>query len=109
MPKPRAATPRFRNYLYHAEVGHTEAGSRVIKIVPENPKGLSAHYRQVNAFIYELAAEMEKRSAESGAEWVISPDAGDSRIVLELANGSSFERARADAFVVKLLVEWNLA
>jgi antitoxin (DNA-binding transcriptional repressor) of toxin-antitoxin stability system len=97
------------NYPYHAEVGHTEIGSPVIRIVAHNRNAPSGHYRRMNAFVYELASEMEKRSEELGAKWAISPNASDARITLELANGNETERRRADAFVVKLLVEWNLA
>jgi hypothetical protein len=99
----------FHNYPYHAEVGHTEIGSPVIRIVPRNPKAPSGHYRHMNAFVYDLASEPEKRSEQLGAKWVVSPRAIDARITLELANGGETERHRADVFVVKLLVEWNLA
>jgi hypothetical protein len=101
--------PRFSNRLYRADLCRTDAGSPIIKIVPVNSKGQSAHYRQVNAFIYDLASEMEKRSEEIGAKWVISPETWNTRVTVELATGSDSERTTADEFVAQLLAERNLA
>jgi hypothetical protein len=101
--------PRFSNRLYRAQLSRTDAGSPIIKIVPMNSKGPSAHYRQINAFIYDLASEMEKRSEEIGAKWAISPEAWNARVILELATGSDSERTTADEFIAQLLAERDLA
>ena len=69
-----ANAPRFHNQLYRAEVGRTPAGSPILKLTATNPTGRYAQHRQLAAFIYELAAEMERRSDDLGARWVISPD-----------------------------------
>lgn len=103
----REASPsRFRNRIYRAEVGKTEVGSPIVRILPLNPKGASASHRQVAAFVYDLAAEMETRSEAIGATWAISPEAWNSRIVLEL--GSTNEANAAEEFVRTLLADRNL-
>ncbi|KAA0250589.1 MAG: hypothetical protein EDX89_22575 [Acidobacteria bacterium] len=99
--------PRLRNRSYRAELGVTEAGSPIVRIVPENPGAPSAHHRQVAAFIYELAAEMERRSQEIGATWAISPEAWNARLILEL--GSRTEVGAADAFLQSILGDFDLA
>ena len=43
---------------------------------------------QANAFIDDLASDMEKRSGEIGARWAISPEAYNARVILERATGS---------------------
>lgn len=98
---------RLLNRGYRAELGVTASGSPIVRIVPENPGALSAHHRQVAAFLYELAAAMERRSQDLGATWAISPEAWYSRIILEL--GSRTEVGAADAFLQSLLSDFDLA
>lgn len=104
-PKPEA--PRFQNRAYRAQVGRTPAGSPVLKIMPANPTGRLAQHRQLAAFIYELAAEMERRSDELGARWVISPEASNARVVIELADDD--ETTLADTFVASVIADNDLA
>jgi hypothetical protein len=104
--KQEAKTSSSRNRIYRADLGRTDAGSPIIKIVPLNPKGPLASHRQISAFIYDLASEMETRSEVLGATWAISPEAWNSRIVLEL--GSTNEAKAADEFVRTLLADRNL-
>jgi len=99
--------PRFSNRIYQAELSRTPAGSPVVKVVPMNPKGPSAHHRQVAAFIYDLASEMEKRSEALGARWVISVEAWNARVMVELA--SDVEAKAADEFLAQVLADRNLA
>lgn len=40
--------PRFRNRLYRAQLSRTDAGRPVVTIVPINPKGPLASYRQLS-------------------------------------------------------------
>lgn len=111
-PEPTNTTKRkpessgTRNRIYRAEIGRTEAGSPIIRIIPLNPKGALASHRQVSAFIYDLASELELRSEAIGAKWVISPEAWNARLILEL--GSASETKAADEFVRTLLADRNL-
>lgn len=88
---------RFQDYLYRAELGRLSCGSPVLKIRPTNPQGAQAHHRQVAGFIYELAAEMERRSEKFEARWVISPHAVYGRIVVEII--AEHEAANAEELV----------
>jgi hypothetical protein len=99
---------RFTNRIYRAEVSQTETGSPIVKVVPLNPKGSSATHYQKAAFLYELAAEIERRSEETRAQWVVSPEAWNDRLILELSTGSDVEKEQADEFVRTLLVDRNL-
>jgi hypothetical protein len=101
--------PRFTNRIYRAEMSRTDAGSPIIKIVPLNPKRPSASHRQIAAFLYDLASEMEKRSEELGAKWVISPEAQNVQVVLELAGDRDNEVELSDEFLRALLSDRNLA
>jgi hypothetical protein len=97
---------RKRSRMYRAEVSHTPVGSPILKIVPLNPKGPSAHHRQLSAFLYDLASEMELRSGEIDAQWVISPEAWNEQLTLEIV--SDKDKARADEFVAQILNDRNL-
>jgi len=98
---------RFSNRIYRTELSRTPVGSPIVKIVPINPKGPSAHHRQVAAFIYDLASEMEKRSEALGARWVISVEAWNARVMVELASES--EAKAADEFLAQVLTDRKLA
>jgi hypothetical protein len=103
----KKTNPTFTNRIYRAELSRTPAGSPTVKIVPINAKGPNAHHRQVAAFIYDLASEMEKRSEAVGARWVISVEAWNARVIVELASES--EAKAADEFLTSLLSDLNLA
>jgi hypothetical protein len=103
-----ADAPRFHNRLYRAEVDRTPAGSPVIGISPTNPRGRYGRPRQITAVVYEVAAELERRSDELDARWVVSPNAAGARIVIELV-GHEGETARADEFIAGALADLNLA
>lgn len=98
---------RFHNRLYRADVGRTSAGSPILKLTATNPAGRYAQHRQMAAFIYELAADMERRSEQLGARWVISPETSNARVVLELAG--DHETALADEFVASVIADNDLA
>ena len=98
---------RFSNRIYRAGLSRTPAGSPIVTIVPINAKGPSAHHRQVAAFIYDLASEMEKRSEALGARWVISVEAWNARVMVELATES--EGKTADGVLAQILADRNLA
>ena len=101
------AASRFHNRLYRADVGRTPAGSPVLKLTATNPKGRYAQHRQMAAFVYELAADMERRSEELGARWVISPEATNGRVVIELAG--DHETTLADEFVASVIADNDLS
>jgi hypothetical protein len=103
----KKTNPALTNRIYRAELSRTPAGSPIAKIVPINAKGPSAHHRQVAAFIYDLASEMEKRSEALGARWVISVEPWNARVIVELA--SETEAKAADEFLANLLSDRNLA
>lgn len=102
-----AKAQRFQNRMYRAEIKRTPAGSPVLQIHAANSKGRFANHRQITAFIYELAAEMERRSESLRAEWVVSPDRTNERIVLELT--SDDETALAEEFLATLIRDHDLA
>lgn len=102
----KTEAPRFHNRLYRAEIGRTAVGSPILKFTATNPEGRYAQHRQMAAFIYELAAEMERRSEDLGTRWVISPDPTSARIVLDL--GSDDEATRADEFIAGLVTDFEL-
>jgi hypothetical protein len=104
----RKEKTRFTNRIYRAELGHTSVGSPIVKIVPLNPKGPSASHWQVAAFLYDLAAEMERRSEELATtpQWVTTVETWNDRVILEL--GTESEAKVADEFIAKLLLDRNL-
>ena len=105
-PNQDAGSTRSRSRTFRAELGRTEAGSPVLRIVPLNPKDPLAGPRLMAAFIYELASEMELRSLPLCAKWVVSPEVWNGRLILEL--GSESETEAADAFLRTLLVARDL-
>jgi len=90
----------FENRRFLSEVDRTEVGSVRILIRPATAKGRFDNHRQ-------LAAELERRSDESGARWVVSPAAFDRRIDLELVEGDDVDAAAR--FVTSVLADLGLA
>jgi hypothetical protein len=100
---------RFENRLYRAEVRRTTAGSPILKLTPTNPNGDAARPRQVAAFLYDLAAQLERRSDETGAEWVVSPEVSSRTITVELVGGSDREREHAEELLAEMIAENQLS
>jgi len=92
--KPKLSGFGFHSHLYRAEIDSTVDHSLTIKIVPNAPGHGSAGERQVAACIYELAAGLERGSEEIGGRWVISPQASDGRLDLELMETDSQRKAK---------------
>ena len=90
---------------FYATVGRTPAGSFRITIRPRNPKA-RARYRQLAVAVYNLAAEMERRTEKLGARWVVSPRVFDERIDVEL--GDDDDEKVAAQFVTKILADSRL-
>ncbi len=85
----RASDPEFM-----IEIGLTDAGSVRVVYRPAPPQ--RSHYgreRRLAVLIYELAAELERRSAQVGARWVVSPEAFNARLDLELSDRDDVETA----------------
>ncbi len=101
-----AEASRFHNRLYRADVGRTTAGSPILKLTATNPEGRYAQHRQMAAFIYELAADMERRSEALGAQWVISPETTNGRVVIERADDDKTNLA--DEFVASVIADNDL-
>jgi hypothetical protein len=74
---------------------------------PANPKGRCDNHRQLAACIYELAAELERRSDGLGARWAISPEAFNSRIDVEL--GEDDDAEAATQLVARVIADLGLA
>ncbi len=102
-----SGTAGFQNRLFRTEIGRTPAGSVRIHVRPANPKGRFDNHRQLAACIYELAAALERRSDDLHAHWVVSPEAFNSRIDLELCEGDDAEAATR--FVMSVLSDLGLA
>jgi hypothetical protein len=99
----------FHNQLYRVEISRTTAGSPILKITATNPTGRYAGSRRLAAFVYDLAAQLERRSDETGAHWAISPEALDGRITIELGGSTDREREHADDLIAELIAENQLA
>jgi hypothetical protein len=97
---------RFQNKQYRAEIARTLAGSPILKITPMEPEGRAGRHRKIAAFIYELAGELERRSEEVQARWVVTPEAMSARIILETVRDES---ALADQVLADLMADFNLA
>ncbi len=73
-----------RRRCYRGQIERTTAGSPVLTLLAGNPCNRHTEHRQMTAFVYELAADMERRSQLIEAHWTISPDADNRRVVIEL-------------------------
>lgn len=93
-----------RRYWGHVE--RTAAGSPVLALAAADPHSFCAEHRQLAAFIYELAADMERRSLPLGVHWTISPDTENRRVVIELTG--DHEAELADEFVAIVMVHHQL-
>jgi hypothetical protein len=91
---------------FYAKVGRTPAGSFRITIRPRDPKD-RVRYRQLAVAVYNLAAEMERRTEKLGARWVVSPQVFDERIDVEL--GDDDDEQAAGRFVAQVLADSGLS
>lgn len=70
----------FSNTMYRVDLKRTPHGSPILKFRPKNPSSRRfLHFRQLAAMIYEVAAELERRSHDLDAAWVVSPAPFDLR------------------------------
>ena len=92
---------------YRGEVRRTPVGSPVLRIAAVDPGSPDAEHRQVAAMIYELAADMERRSQQLEAHWSISPEAFDHQVVIELSG--DHEAGLADELLATIMSHHQLA
>lgn len=98
------AIPRFSNRPFRAEIDRTPAGSIRIRFKSATERLYSE--RKLSALIYEVAAELERRSEMHKARWAISPYAYDAYLDVEL--GERDNRDLASALVAEVLQEAGL-
>ena len=91
---------------YWARVARTAAGSPVLTVLATDPRSRQAEPRQVAAMIYEMAADMERRSQQLEAHWTIAVDAENAQVVIELAG--AHEAELADELVANVMSEHQL-
>ena len=96
-----------RKNAFVAEVDRTTAGSFRVVVRPRNAREPGSSYRQLAVCVYNLAAEMERRSEALGASWVVSPEVFNAKIVLELTDKD--DEQAASRFVTKVLRDAGLA
>jgi hypothetical protein len=99
-----AALPPTRRYC--GMVTRTVAGSPVLQVLAADPRSQQAVHRQVAAMIYEIAADMERRSEHLEAHWTIAADPENGQVVIELTG--EHEAELADELVAKVMTERQL-
>jgi hypothetical protein len=92
--------------LYCGVVARTAAGSPVLRVSAADPRSREAEHRQVAAMIYEIAADMERRSHELEAHWTIAVDPENGQVVIELTGEHEIELA--EELVANVMTERQL-
>jgi hypothetical protein len=100
----RGARPLARHYC--ALLARTPAGAPVLKVLATDRPDQPAEPRQVAAMIYEIAADMERRSQQLEANWTIAADPENGQVVIELSG--EHETKLADELVVNVMTEHQL-
>lgn len=98
------ALPPARRYC--GLVARTSAGSPVLKVLATDSESWQSEPRQVAALIYEIAADMERRSQHLEAHWTIAADPENGQVVIELAG--EHEAELADELVANVMAERQL-
>jgi hypothetical protein len=101
-----AATPRLGPGRYRGVLRRTDAGYPMLYVSTAEPRCHSAEHRQVAALVYDLAADMERRSQHLEAHWTIAPDADSGHVVVELAG--DHEAPLADEFITNIMFHHQL-
>jgi hypothetical protein len=93
--------------LFDLEVGETDAGSVRVRFRPRRPlRSFYGRERQVAAFVYALAAELEQRADRERVRWAISPDPANARLDIEIVEEHEFPAAQE--FLMEALVDLGL-
>ncbi len=98
---------QFRDRSYLGEVGRTWSGNLTLLLVPASGNASPVGKRRVAAFVYELAAEMERQSELLEGLWAITAEPKHARIRIELENAD--ESVRAEALLASVMAQFNLA
>jgi hypothetical protein len=83
----------FKHREYSARIERTDAGSPSLKISATSLGSGAAGHRQVAAFVYELAASLERLSQVVDAHWSIVADPSNGCVVVQLAGDHETELA----------------
>ena len=94
-----------RHPFYYAAIERPALWKTVIRLGTRTPEA-DRRVRQLNAYLYQLAAEIESRSEAAGLGWEIVPDAANRTIKLEDAD--SDDPGIASVLIVQLLKERGL-
>ncbi|MEO7729619.1 MAG: hypothetical protein ABIY55_01500 [Kofleriaceae bacterium] len=99
------AAARFHNRRYRVQSEPCENGNQLLRVTAPMPPAVMDHValRARSAFIYELAAELERRSEELDVRWLIVPDVLDGQ--LTIAIGGRGEAPLAAEFASTFAVE----
>lgn len=103
---PMPTTHRLDGRRYRGELQRTEAGCPVLRVSPADLGCHQSEHRQTAALVYDLAADMERRSQQLEAHWTISPDVEHGQVVIELAG--DHEAELADEFVANVMFHHQL-
>src|SRR5262245_18874220 len=101
----RAARAASRHPYYEEEVERPTLSRLVVRLSAKTREA-DRRYRQLNAFIFQLAAEIEVRSEPAGNVWAVVTNLAARKIVLELGEGD--DAGAASQLVAKLLRERGL-
>jgi hypothetical protein len=91
---------------YCALIARTAAGGPVLRVLAADPRSQEAEPRQVAAMIYEIAADMERRSQQLEVHWTIAADPENGQVVIELTG--EHEAELADELVANVMTERQL-
>jgi hypothetical protein len=91
---------------YCGVVARTPAGSPVLRVLAADPQSRQAAHRLLAATIYEIAADMERRSYQLEAHWTIAADPENGQVVIELTG--DHEAQLADELVATVMTEHQL-
>lgn len=99
----RALSPARR---YGAVLARTPAGGPVLKVRATDRQDQPAESRQLAAMVYEIAADLERRSQQLEAHWTIAADPENGQVVIELSG--EHEAELADELVANVMTERQL-
>lgn len=74
--------------------GFTDDGALRAELEPAPPLHMvQGHERDMASLVYAVAAALEERCQELGADWVIAPDPFGGRLDVEIPDGQDREQA----------------
>lgn len=89
---------------YCGRVARTTAGSPVLRVLAADPR--QAEPRRLAAMIYEIAADMERRSQQLEAHWMIAADPENGEVIIEITG--DHEVGLADELIANVMTERDL-